>query len=172
MRDIPSVRILAGEPAEPLLIRTVHRATAVERWDLLKAAPLLNEEGEVEATITIIEDVTERKRAELRSAFLAEASEALASSLDYEQTLRNVAALAVPSISDWCAVDLLTGDGQRQTVAVAHIDPERLALAERLRAYEPEQMDPEQGLGLVLRTGQPLLYPEISDEMLLAAAVD
>lgn len=172
MEDIPSVRILRGEPAEPLLIRTVNRNTGVRRWNLLKAAPLLDEQGEVEATIMIIEDVTERRRGELRSAFLAQASAVLASSLDYEQTLRNVAELAVPDIADWCAVDLLNDDGDTRTVAVAHADRERLGLAEALRAYTPDRPDPERGIGRVLHTGEALLYPEISDEMLVQAAVD
>jgi PAS domain S-box-containing protein len=172
MEDIPSVRILNGEPAEPLLIRTVHRGTGVLAWNLLKAAPLLDEDGQVEATITIIEDVTERKRAEQRSAFLASASAVLASSLDYEETLRNVAALAVPEVADWCAVDLFDGDGDRQAVVVAHVDPERLSLAEELRSYEPDRLRPDRGLGLVLRTGETLLYPDIPDALLVAAAVD
>ena len=98
MEDIPSVRILRGQRAEPLLIRTIHRQTGVQRWQLLKSAPLLDSDGEIEATITVIEDVTEQKRAERQNAFLADVSAALASSLDYEQTLRNVAQLAVPDV--------------------------------------------------------------------------
>lgn len=172
MEDVPSVRILRGETAEPLLIRTVNRATGAQRWNLLKAAPLLDEDGEIEATITIIEEVTEQKRSELASAFLAEASAELAMSLDYEQTLRNVAELAVPGIADWCAVDLLDEDGDRRTVAVAHIDPDRLTLAEALRGYVPDQSDPEQGLGRALHGGEAVLYSEIDDEMLVQAAVD
>jgi PAS domain S-box-containing protein len=172
MQDIPSVRILRGEPAEPLLIHTLNRNTGVQHWSLLKAAPLHDEQGEVEATITIIEDVTERKRAELRSAFLAEVSAVLASSLDYEQTLSNVAELAVPAIADWCAVDLLDDDGYTRTVAVAHADPERLGLAEALRRYTSGRPDPEQGIGRVLATGEALLRTEISDEMLIGAASD
>lgn len=172
MEDIPSVRILRGEPAEPLLIRTLNRETHQQRWNLLKAAPLLDEHGEVEATITIIEEVTERKRAELRSVFLAQASAVLASSLDYEQTLRNVAELAVPDVADWCAVDLVDEHGDRKTVAVAHVDPDRLSLAEELRGYTPDRPDPERGIGRVLRTGEALLFPEVSDEMLLQSAVD
>jgi PAS domain S-box-containing protein len=172
MDQIPSVRLLRGDVAEPLVIRTVHRHTGVEHWNLLKAAPLRNDAGELEATIMVIEDITEQKRAEQRSTFLARASEVLASSLDYEQTLRNVAQLAVPQIVDWCAVDLVDADGDRVQVAVAHADPARLKLAEELRSYEPEGLDPERGLGLVLRTGEPLLYGEISDEMLLQVAVD
>jgi PAS domain S-box-containing protein len=172
MEDIPSVRILRGEEAEPLLIRTVHRSSGALRWQLLKASPLFDETGATEATITIIEDVTEQRRAEQQSEFLAEASTALASSLDYEQTLRNVAELVVPDIADWCAVDLRNQDGTRNTVAVAHIDPSRLKLAEELRSYVPERLDPSQGLGLVLGSGEPLRYAHITDEMLLAAAVD
>ncbi len=173
MDQIPSVRILAGEEApEPLVIRTIHRDSGVQRWNLLKAAPLLDEAGEVEATIMVIEDVTEQKRAERRSAFIAHVSEVLASSLDYQETLRNVAQLAVPDIADWCAVDLIDEDGDRRPVAVAHVDPNRLALAEQLRQYEPARLDPDRGMGLVVRTGEPLVYPEIPDEMLVQAAID
>lgn len=173
MEQIPSVRLLAGEEAsEPLLIRTVHRETGVQRWNLLKASPLFDEAGEVEATITVIEDVTDQKRGEQQAAFLAHASDVLASSLDYQQTLKNVAQLAVPDIADWCAVDLVDQDGYHESVAVAHVDPARLSLAEQLRQYGPARLDPEQGMGLVVRTGEPLLYPEISDEMLVEAALD
>jgi serine phosphatase RsbU (regulator of sigma subunit) len=96
----------------------------------------------------------------------------LASSLDYDQTLRNVAELAVPEIADWCAVDLVDEDGDRRRVVVAHKDPEMLRRAEQLREYEPEQFDPERGVGRVLHTGEPLLYSEIPDTMLVQAAVD
>ena len=88
MDDMPSVRILRGEPVEPLLIRTVNQRTNEERWNLLKAAPLLDADGAADATIMVIEDVTEQKRAEQRTAFLARASDLLSSSLDYEQTLQ------------------------------------------------------------------------------------
>ncbi len=172
MDDIPSVQILRGESPRALLIRTVHRPTGQQYWNLLKAAPLLDEAGEIEATIMIIEDVTEHKRAERQGVFLAQVSEVLASSLDYEQTLSNIAELAVPDIADWCAVDLVDEDGDRRPVAVAHKDPEMIRHAEQLRRYEPERLDPERGLGRVLHTGQPELYPRIPDEMLITAAVD
>jgi PAS domain S-box-containing protein len=172
MGQIPSVRLLRGETPEPLLIRTVHRESRVERWNLLKAAPLLDAEGQFEATITVIEDVTEQRREQQRSAVLAEASAVLASSLDYQQTLQNVAQLAVPEIADWCGVDLIDEDGDRVPVAVAHVDPARLRLAAELRRYPLTEADAEHGLGRVLRTGESLLYPEIPEEMLVQAAVD
>jgi len=172
MDDIPSVRLLRGEPAEPLLIRTVHRESGVLSWNVLKATALRDEGGEVTATVMIIEDVTAVKSAELRSRFLAEAGRVLGSSLEYEQTLRNVAWSAVPQIADWCAVDLVSESGVREHVVGAHPDPAKLVLAERLRDYEPDELDPEQGLGKVVRTGESELYNDIPDELLVTAAVD
>jgi PAS domain S-box-containing protein len=170
MADVPSVRLLRGEDPPPLLMNTVNRVTGEEHWRLLKATALRDADGDVVGAITIIEDMTSVKQAELRTRLLAEASEILASSLDYEQTLRNVALLAVPGFADWCGVDLLGERGQRIPVAVAHADPSKLVLAERLRAHEPEQLDPARGLGLVMRTGRAELYPEISDDMLVTGA--
>ncbi|MEA2372727.1 MAG: hypothetical protein QOH12_3121 [Solirubrobacteraceae bacterium] len=170
MDDIPSVRLLRGEEPGPLLMRTVDRTTGAENWRLLKSSALTDADGRIEAAVTIIEDVTTVKQAELRTRLLAEASEVLASSLDYEQTLRNVARLAVPRLADWCAVDLVSSDGERTSLAVAHSDPEKLRLAERLRAQEPRKVPFDRGLGLVMATGRPGLYPEITDEMLARGA--
>jgi PAS domain S-box-containing protein len=172
MDDVPSVRLLRGEAPEPLLMRTVHRATGALHWNLLKASALRDEAGTIVATATIIEDVTAVKASELRSRFLSDASRVLASSLDYPQTLRNVAWAAVPQIADWCAVDLVDLDGKREQVVAAHRDPQKLALAERLRRFEPRQLDPQRGIGRALHTGEPQLYREITDEMLVPAAVD
>ncbi|HEX3911630.1 MAG TPA: SpoIIE family protein phosphatase [Solirubrobacteraceae bacterium] len=172
MEDLPSVKLLRGEQPQPLLLRAVHRETGEEQWSLLKATAVRDAGGEIEAAVTIIEDVTQSKRAALRMQFLTEVGDVLASSLDYQQTLRNVAGLAVPQIADWCAVDLFTDEGGREPVAIAHSDPAKLRTAARLRAYEPELLNPEQGLGRVLRTGESQLFTEIPDELLAAAAVD
>jgi PAS domain S-box-containing protein len=172
MEDLPSVRLLRGEQPEPLLLRSIHRTTGEEQWALLKATAVRDADGSVEAAVTIIEDVTAAKRSALRMEFLAQASQVLAASLDYQETLSNVAGLAVPQIADWCAVDLFNEQGGREPVAVAHSDPTKLEMAERLRAFEPEELDPERGIGRVRRTGEALLYTEIPDELLVQAAVD
>ena len=173
MDDLPSVQLLRGEEnPEPLLMRSVDRASGEESWVLLKATAVRDDEGQIESAVTIIADVTEATRATRRVQFLSRIGALLASSLDYQQTLRNVAGLAVPQLADWCAVDLFDEDGEREPVAIAHSRPEKLEMAERLRAYEPERLDPEQGLGRVLRTGESLLYTDIADELLVGAAVD
>jgi PAS domain S-box-containing protein len=172
MQDIPSVRLLAGEDAEPLLMRTVHRATGEVRWDLLKAALLHDDAGEPLATVTIIEDVTREKTVELRERFLARATESLMSSIDYQETLRNVAWLAVPEIADWCAVELVDEAGALEQVVVAHPDPSKLPLAQRLRSYQSGELDPDRGIGRVLRTGLTELWPEVPDQLLVEGAAD
>jgi PAS domain-containing protein len=172
LENLPSVRLLRGEDPEPLLMRTINRASGEEHWVVLKATAIRDGGGSVLAAITIIEEVTEQHRASQRLQLLAQATAILASSLDYQQTLRNVAGLAVPQLADWCGVDLFDAEGRREPVAVAHKEPGKLKLAERLREYDPEQLDPERGLGKLLHTGEPQIYPQITEEMLEGAAVD
>ncbi len=70
-------------------------------------------------------DLYENQRiATERLAFLAEASEVLAASLDPDAALRRLADLAVRRISDWCGIELVGEDGRLRSVAVAHVDPE------------------------------------------------
>lgn len=105
-----------------------------------------------------------------RASFLAESSAALAESLDYEETLRRVAALAVPRIADWCTVELSEIEGERRRIAVAHADPARVAWAIELQERYPPKPDAPTGVPAVLRSGEPELYPDIPDEVLEAAA--
>ena len=103
--------------------------------------------------------------------FLAHASSALSSSLDYQATLTNVAKLGVPTFADWCAI-ALAEDGDLHTLAVAHLDPEKVALAEELQRKYPSDRDAPQGSFHVLRTGVSELIPDITDEMLIAGTQD
>lgn len=107
-----------------------------------------------------------------RAAFKADASAALASSLDYETTLKNVAKLAVPRFADWCSVELGDSEGRSALVAVEHVDPSKVELAWRLRERYPPDPHAKQGVPHVLRTGTPLLYEEITDDVLVRGARD
>ena len=122
-------------------------------------------------------DVTERKRAEETAErgtqrFLAEASDVLSSSLDYHETLASVARLAVPTLADWCAVDIVEEDGVPRRLAVEHPDPEKIRLAYELeRRYPPDPDVPERPIQ-VLRTGEPEMMAEIPEELVEQAARD
>src|SRR6185503_7566115 len=84
----------------------------------------------------VLRDVTDRRRAHETQRFLAEAGEALASSLGADETLRNVARLAVPRLADACIVHAFY-DGEFHGVAVAHLDQARAAELERERIEHP-----------------------------------
>lgn len=103
--------------------------------------------------------------AEQRAAFLALASEVLASSLDREEILRSLPQLAVPTLGDWCAVDEATPDGKVRRVSVAHLQPERIAQAEAFHSKYPITLDDPGGIGKVLRTGTTDYSLELSDEL-------
>jgi PAS domain S-box-containing protein len=104
--------------------------------------------------------------------FLAEASELLAESLDLDSTLQKIAFLAVPTVADWCGVDLVEPDGTTRVVAVAHVDAAKVELARQLRERYPQDPDASTGLPYVIRTGRSELYSEITDEQLVALARD
>src|SRR5690606_21471454 len=101
--------------------------------------------------------------------FLASASELLSSSsLDYEQTLRTLAELAVPDVADWCAVDRVEGPESLRRVAVQHTDPERVAVAVRLAERFPQNRGAGGGSWQVIEPGESAFYPEISADELAA----
>ncbi len=170
MQDVPSVRLLTGQSAEPLLMRTVRRQTGAVKWNLLKSTLLYDDSGRPAATVTIIEDVTAEKSTQRREHFLSRATDTLISSIDYEETLRNVAWLAVPDIADWCAVHLVDDGGATRELAVAHRNPQKLALAREIQQYQATNR--ETATSRVARTGVSELYGEVTDEMLVEGASD
>lgn len=117
---------------------------------------------------------TEAEQAQQRLTFLAEASSVLVASLDYEVTLQNVAQMVVPYLADWCTVHILDENNYPQEVALVHSDPAKVIwareLGKQLAERYPYNPDAPTGLPNVLRTGQPELYSEIPDEMLVAVA--
>jgi signal transduction histidine kinase len=62
------------------------------------------------------------------------------------------------------------GDGTADQLAIAHKDPDKLTWASEIQRYFPPRWDAPNGLPNVLRTGQPEIYEEITDEMLVAVA--
>jgi PAS domain S-box-containing protein len=134
-------RVLAGQVLLNLETYYLHKDGSVVDVSL-SSAPLSLREGEVAGTITVLADITERKRAQaertallekeraarqaaeeaqLRLELLAQASAAIASSLDYDDTLQRAARMAMPRFAQRTAVFLLD-EGKLRLVA-AHPDP-------------------------------------------------
>ena len=88
-----------------------------------------------------------------RLAFLADASNVLAGSLDYDETLRNLAALVVPRVADFCMVLAAEEDGSMRQVAVAHRGAEE-PLLQKLAAEFPSSEVAQISGAHVLKTGK------------------
>jgi len=86
--------------------------------------------------------------------------------------LQKVASLAVPYFADWSAVDVANDDGTFRRLAVAHENPDKVALAHELTRDYPPHPDAPSGRSAVFRTGQPEIVAEISDEMLVQGTLD
>lgn len=135
------------------------------------AAPIIGPQGETVGVVLVFRDVSKARRAAQRQEFLAGASVELSSSLDYSVTLAKVAQLAVPTIADWCAVDMLEG-GEIRRLAVAHVDPEKVAFVQEIERRWPVDMDAPQGVPNILRTGEPEMLRVIPEEVLESGARD
>ncbi len=168
--EFPGRRLVKGEPGPELLTRSVDKVTGRAYWLLTKATALHDRDRTY--AVNIMEDVTRAKEAELRQRFLAQAGQLLASSLDYEQTLQRVARLAVPWLADWCAVDMLGEHGDIQQVALAHVDPSKVAMANEFRRRYPPSPDDPTGVAAVLRGGPAELYPEVPEELIEQSVED
>lgn len=133
-----------------------------------------------------IEDITDRKTAELelqkskqkleevqtRLTFLDEMATKLAESVSYKVRLKKLAQMLVPRISDWCGIDILSKDGTLNRVAVAHINSDKVALAQELsEKYSP---DPDSNVGIwgVIKNNKPELYSHIPQDLLISNAKD
>jgi PAS domain S-box-containing protein len=162
--------LVTGEPYE--VEYRFRAADGTYRWHLGRAVPMRDDAGRIEFWVGTATDIHDRKLVEDQRSFIVSAGDALAQSLDYRETLARVAELAVGDVANWCAVHVVETDGSISEVAVAHSDPAQVTFARELQERYPP--DPEQptGAAAVIRSGQAELVPEISDELLEAAAVD
>ena len=170
--DLPAQRVLRGMAATETVLRTRARDSRDERWSVVNATPVRDARGAVAFAISIFQDITERKRTEAATRFLADASTVLAKSLDYETTLQQVARLAVPSVADWCSVDIADAEGTPHLLAIAHVDPEKIALAHEHRRRYPADPAAPYGVAEAMRTGKSQLIAEIPDAALVGGARD
>jgi PAS domain S-box-containing protein len=167
---LPGRRAAAdGEPHSGVL-RVRIRETGEMRWSVVSASPVIGESGEVELVVNVFRDLTDEKRTEEAWRFLAQASGALASSLDFRTTLAKVADLAIQQIADWCSVELQTSeDGPIEQLAVAHADPARVEQVRAFRRRWPPDLRAGFEVYRALRSGQTELIRDITDAMIDSA---
>jgi serine phosphatase RsbU (regulator of sigma subunit)/PAS domain-containing protein len=166
---------------EAILDRELTTPTAeggARHWNA-SFTPVTHADGSVTGVIVSVADVTERRalleaerEARVRADFLARAGSILDASLDYEETLRSVAQIAIPEVADWCAVSILDDAGVLQEVATAHVDDAQLELGREISRRFPPDPSSKTGTYGVARSGETVYVREVTDEMLVAGIPD
>lgn len=151
-----------GEPRKDVEVAGETLARPGERRTWLCAwYPVRTAAGELLGVGATVTDVTERVRAEQRTAFLARVGEVLSASLDWEQTLRGVAQVAIPDKADLCVVHVQDEAGRMQQLVVVHADPGLEEVAGALSGGSPAG-----------RTGEPAFVREVTPAALEELALD
>jgi len=139
-------------------------SAAYTRDDLVLLEDLATRAGLAIANARQHEELqVERARLDL----LASASEILASSLDYEETLQRVIALALPALGDFGYFDVREPEGEVRRLALAHRDPDRQRLLDDTRWTPSDRRD---RILCALSTGSSGFHPRTDDDWLVDAA--
>jgi PAS domain S-box-containing protein len=159
--------LATGEPYE-VEYRFRRASDGSYRWFLARGACVRDDEGRIVRWVGSCTDIDDQKRSEQTHRFLAEAGAMLASSLDQRQTLPALARLAVPHMADWCSIQLLDASGKLERFALAHSEPDRLAVIREIEQQYPA--DENDAANRIVRTGASEYVHEITDDMIAASS--
>jgi len=177
---LPGRRVLAGQPAQPVLIGFRLLADGAERWSVVRARPATLTDGR-RVAINTFHDVTPRIETERRiraseqrtrelaearrrdeeiARHLADTSLRLDEARDVATVVQLAAEASIPILADWCVVDLLEPDGTLRRVGLAARDPELQALVEPLRDH-PSTQSPDRVSRRAVRARTSIVVPDV-----------
>jgi predicted ATPase/signal transduction histidine kinase len=117
-------------------------------------------------------EIHERRHAEARLRFIAEASLTLAAGIGVDGVLESLPRAAVPFLADWATVDVLTDEGNLRRASSEHADAGKRELLEELSARYSPKLGSAEPAAVALRTGAPVLRVDVPDPELRETQVD
>lgn len=136
--------------------------------------PFFERDGTLGGVLSMVQDVTERKRAEAHLRLLSQASSAFVSTLDYESNLRTLAQLCITNLSEFCLIDLMgrgvtaewpeDEEGSLRRVVASHRDEEKTGLMTKAMEYHPKLDGPLSTQ--VLKSGRLVYVAELAEDRL------
>jgi serine phosphatase RsbU (regulator of sigma subunit) len=94
----------------------------------------------------------------------------LTETLEPIAALERLASLLVPALADWCRVDLHDETVGVRRAAMTHLDPATEAAVRAVDDGVPVDPSGDSPVAQVLRTGNPLLFEQATDDVLVASA--
>ena len=164
------MRLSTGFLAVPLLVEAVSLGAfslgyneTPERADIdyLEAVA-----GQVAQTLVRVRLSERDRQRRVELEFLADLTEAALRATDHESLMADVASAAVPTLGDWCSIHFAPEDGGDLHVALAHVNPQRVAWARELQERYPFDPDAETGVAAVMRSGVTDFIPHVTDAVL------
>ncbi len=119
----------------------------------------------------VLRDITDTRRQQEGQRLLAEAGRVLASSLDEEESLRELAAVVTREWADFCLIDRIGRDGAVGRLEARHRDPDERDMAEAFRALRLERGRPHL-MSPALGSGRPELIREVTEDHLQSLGQD
>lgn len=130
---------------------------------LASAAPIMDESGAVRGSVGAFVDITARKRAEVASRVLAEASAAFASSLDIPNTFTILSQRVVPEMADICVIFVVRENGSVGVVAMETTDRGVFEALHEFDRHHPVDSTPTHPVWHSLRDARSILVPSVND---------
>jgi PAS domain S-box-containing protein len=161
--------MLVSGPSTDGVLHLRDRLTGIDRWVATRNSTVSGGGGEPDLVITIWHDVTPERRRERQARFIADATIALAASLDERLMLTSLAEALVPGVADWCSISLVAEDAfdnvalvQREGTAPADLDRFHRTFLESTGEHGPRP---------AIRTGQTTLLDFTASDVAQAALV-
>jgi len=171
LERLPGRLALQGIETEQV-IRYRDTRTSNERWSIVRATPVFDEQGAIRFAVNAFHDVTARLLAERELGFVAEAGQRLSATLDYEETLTTLAALVVPRLASWAGFYIVE-EGEVRRMFGAHVDEAKRSLVEETARRHPfDVADRSKPIPQALHEARSSLFEHVTDEALKAAAND
>lgn len=165
-------RVLHGEEKVSDIYRITLNESGIERWLLINSAELIDTFKQERMALNIFQDITPIKQNEDDQRFLAALGDVLARTVSLEEVTKQSAEMAVHHFADWCVFHLVEDDIEVHIVAIAHKNPQNVAMALDLQMKYPPGKTAYKGIYHVIKTGQVEFYPEITDIKLKKECVD
>ncbi|MFG2602277.1 SpoIIE family protein phosphatase [Streptomyces sp. NPDC048514] len=146
---------------------------ARERVAMVSSFPMKDPSGRILGVAEMIEDITERHRAQRRLALLDQAASSIGTTLDVAETARELAEVMVPHLADHASVDLLRPVTRGEEPAQALAGPVVRVGACNVGARqpgpphpqgEPVEFGPDTPQARCLAAGRPVLEPVLAPD--------
>src|SRR3989338_2971607 len=102
--------------------------------------------------------------------FMLESAKILSTKVDFRTWLLEKARLTVPSLADWCAIDVLNEQGGLERIAVIHRDQKMTDYLFEFEKRFPTTEKNSSDLYTAIRTGEAQFVPVVTDETIRQGA--